>query len=224
MSHTQKRRDRRHSTKQQCTGLNIQRHNGSYGYSVKASLRLRFTFILLLSILRQVWQSKRCPCFCWVSMSYGSSQSDEGGSCLVGGEVAGELVSQLLRILEMMCDRLSQRSGDRQNFWVRSIIYQNTPLHPHPTPRSSSSSSRLFFFYYYLNRVHRRFMEKCLNGREREKGEGRECHKMVQFLRYFPRLRTITYHHNVYAQDADGTRGDAEVLRLRDERQCQRCN
>lgn len=35
---------------------------------------------------------------------------------MVGGEVAGELVSQLLRILEMMCDRLSQRSGDRQNF------------------------------------------------------------------------------------------------------------
>lgn len=33
------------------------------------------TFILLLSVLRQVWQSEWGPCLCWVSMSDGSSQN-----------------------------------------------------------------------------------------------------------------------------------------------------
>lgn len=39
----------------------------------------------------------------------------------------------------MVCERLSQRAGDRQKFTGARVIYQNTPLTPTPPPRSSSS-------------------------------------------------------------------------------------
>ncbi len=132
------------------------------------------------------------------------------GGYLVG-EIAGELVSQLVR-LEMMCERLSQRPGDRQNFSERSIIYQNTPLTPTPHPLAPPLTAglkkmvqRLFFFLY----------EKCLKGEKakRERGgdsesESKSHKKMEQFHRHFPRLRTVTYNHNVYTQHADCTRID----------------
>lgn len=106
-------------------------------------------------------------------MSVGSSQN-VGGYLVV--EIAGELISQLVRIYEMMCEGCPKDQATGKSSQGEVLYTQTRPLHPHPTP------SLLLFTAGKENKkkekeelVQRRFMEKCLKG---EKEKERQSHKI----------------------------------------------
>lgn len=78
------------------------------------------------------------------------------------------------------------------------VLYSKTrPLHPHHTPS-------LLLFTAYKNGLET-FYEKVLNGRKHKKRR-REAGRRIRLWqnmeqRHFPRLRTVTYNHNVYTGD-----------------------